>query len=686
MAHGVHASAQTAPDTGRVAQVRALAWSGQHAPAIDLATQTLATDLPVDVRVTMLDLRAESHVAQGRLDLAMHDAQTMLELAQTHPGDDEARRVQALNRLALVQMRLGDLDGALQSATAAVQAHHATPILRAESYFRLAEAQFRTQRNEAAVESAQQAIDLYLAHNDLVGAGRAYWTLANAYSRAGSPDKFTEAARASLNYSQQTGDNYGLGNALNTITVFETDIVHVMQMRQQAIQAFEKAGYLERLQVPKGNLSLTYQELGMYTRSLRLQLEVVSANRKMNSKVGLVYALGNTVATQIVLGEIAAAWVVQQELERLIANLGDPSMESQSQSNLAELHLAAGDTQAAVRHQEAALQISEHHHVAVIPSLAELSRMCLANGEVVRALALTTRATDLHRAEGFAQQDSYTSQLIWWRHTQALLANHKEQEAHESLERAYGYLLDSIQSIRDEGLRRNALNKVETNRDIVQHWVQHVGRGQGDATGRPYPHLNIESNLREPFQRLADTGLRLNALKTASAIQTFLVEEATELSGGERVMLVLENNGQPQVADALLPKGQAASAVLAEIQPHLAHTRLTRTVQLVVATADQPSIIVAPLVAQNQLLGYLYVDMAPLYGTFDTTDRDMLGMLANQGAVALDNAHLLAGLERKVEERTAQLQERVSELQIINAIQQGLASELDFQSIRLYSK
>src|SRR6266446_3072174 len=42
-------------------------------------------------------------------------------------------------------------------------------------------------------------------------------------------------------------------------------------------------------------------------------------------------------------------------------------------------------------------------------------------------------------------------------------------------------------------------------------------------------HLAVESDVREPFQRLADTGLRLNAQRTSEALHAFVVEEATEL-------------------------------------------------------------------------------------------------------------------------------------------------------------
>ena len=57
---------------------------------------------------------------------------------------------------------------------------------------------------------------------------------------------------------------------------------------------------------------------------------------------------------------------------------------------------------------------------------------------------------------------------------------------------------------------------------------------------RRIPHLAGTSNLREPFERLADTGLRLNELRSSAELHEFLIDEATELSGGDRVLLILE--------------------------------------------------------------------------------------------------------------------------------------------------
>ncbi len=65
-------------------QVGDLAWAGQHAKAIELATHALAAPrLRVADQLDLLDLRAESYVAQSDLDRAGADADAMLGLAKS---------------------------------------------------------------------------------------------------------------------------------------------------------------------------------------------------------------------------------------------------------------------------------------------------------------------------------------------------------------------------------------------------------------------------------------------------------------------------------------------------------------------------------------------------------------------------------------------------------------------------
>ena len=83
------------PDT--VARVRELAWGGQHARAIEMATQALAAPkLQPAERMHLLDLRAESYSAQGKLDLAAEDAAAMLKLA--NPDNQKSKISNTLPR------------------------------------------------------------------------------------------------------------------------------------------------------------------------------------------------------------------------------------------------------------------------------------------------------------------------------------------------------------------------------------------------------------------------------------------------------------------------------------------------------------------------------------------------------------------------------------------------------------
>src|SRR4029453_1883957 len=100
------AAATKAPSIAQ--QVGDLAWAGQHAQAIEVASAALGkTNLSAGSRLDLLDLRAESYLAQGELARASDDTQAMLGIAKT--ARSAAFKAQALNRKALVQMRKGEL-------------------------------------------------------------------------------------------------------------------------------------------------------------------------------------------------------------------------------------------------------------------------------------------------------------------------------------------------------------------------------------------------------------------------------------------------------------------------------------------------------------------------------------------------------------------------------------------------
>ncbi|HKE41330.1 MAG TPA: GAF domain-containing protein [Casimicrobiaceae bacterium] len=679
-----------------VARIRDLAWIGQHEDAIALCTQALGDGsgktLPA-VQMDLLDLRAESLIARGQLERAAQDADAMLELAIRERS--AALKARALNRKAIVNMRRGNLTVALEIAAAGAKAARQSRQrgLLGESLLCLSEAQCRTGNHKIGMRTAREAIDIFRAAGDLLREGRAYWLVAFACRVLGRAKESRRAGRQALESAKRAGDQYGIGNALVILEQTNTDLGASLTSLQHAKHAFEAAGYVERRGVALGNLANNYTDLGLYHHAYRLQSELVPLQRGMGTKQHLAYFLQNLTRTEMALGALDAARLHLQESADSLPALSDPNSDAAVAHYRGDLALAEGDPANAVGHYKVAGQIAHEAGLArENVFLTKLGEAYLRNGEPGHALRATAQATSLHRAHSFALPDAFPGQEIWWRHAQALSANRKVKDARKALETAHRLLLERIAKLRDAGLRRNYLNKIAVNREMIAAWLDDGAKRKLPAK-RLFAHLAIESSVREPFQRLADTGVRLNALPTPEAIQSFVVEEATELSGGERVLLVLERDGERELAHSLVPRGEDARVLLVAIDQYLNDARPARTATLVYTSpgsqaVKQRSCIVAPLFTQGRLLGYLYVDMDGIYGRFDDTDRDMMGLLASQAAVALENAQWSQGLERKVEERTveltasnASLEQRNAELALINSIQTGMAEKLEFQAI-----
>ena len=670
-----------------IATAADLAWAGRHDPAIDLCTQALETAAPSPAqRMSLLDQRAESLTSSGRLAEAANDVRAMLSLAAARR--QPALKVQALSRQAMVLMRQGMLQPALKVASAAAKvatASGSAPLL-AQTLLRLGEAQSRSTLNAAAVASARRAADLFEATGDTVGVGRAHWVIALAQARLANDALSREAAQRAAALARQTGDELGLGNALNVLSFTSTDIAARIALTQQAAQAFERCGDDFGRGLATGNLCLAYAELGLYRHAFRLGDEVVAASRRAGARHAETLQLIGMLSWKIALGDLDAVRRLWPGFEALVTEVNEPSTRRLHAFVAGELALAEGDTATAVALIQGAMQSAGTAQAEwQLVGLAALSRVLLARGDAAAALRASAEATVMHRAQGYARADLGRGPEIWWRHAQALTAHGRAQDAWAALQQAYALLLEGVRNVHDDGLRRSYLNKVEVNRAIVRAWLRESALRRM-APAQRFAHLKIASDLGEPFRRLVDTGTRLNELRDGEALQDFLIEEITELSGAERVLLIVDAADGLRVVGSLVPKGEDAAMLLKAVTPWLLEARRTRAVSLRhgpdgAQPVDQRSCLVAPLVAQNKLLGFVYADIEGAFGRFTDADRDLLAMLAAQAAVALANAQWAQGLERKVAERTAALNERVGELEMIAAIQRGVAGQLNFDAI-----
>jgi GAF domain-containing protein len=662
------------------------AWAGQHAQAVAQADAALAmAGLGAAQRAELLDRRADSHLALGHTAQALADAQAMLEQADT-----PLLQAQAQCRLAAVCLRQS------QWAAAATAAHQALAEarrarqrrLQAMALFRLSEAQFRQYDNAAALRSAKKSAALFEALGDPVWQGRALWAQAYAHDQIGQARERERAGLASLALAQRTGDNEGIGAAANLVYREHADMAQRLKGLKESLAAFIAAGQPERAGASLGNLAMAYGSIGLYARARNpggrdSGIESITGLREQTPYFSTMLSviegqLGHReLARQYAEQAAAAADQTDDHWFKVIVHL--------VQGRAARLY---GEVSAARKHFEQAVALSSARgdRTLVVIALTELGSLLVDTGDAVAALAATRQAVAQLHARGDAGLGSmFTPASAWWWHTRALQANGLQAQARQALATSYRVMLDGVANLSDEGLRRSWFNKVQAHRQLILAWLAE-GRRRRLPSARYLAHLSAHTQLREPFERLVDTGVRLNELHNAAALNEFLVEEATELSGAERVLLVLAEGDELAIAGSLLPPGEDAAALLRAIEPWLEEARHTRLARLRhgpegAEAVDQRSCLVAPLVAQRQLLGFLYADIEGAFGRFHESDADLLGMLAAQAAVALANLRASEGLEAKVAERTAQLEQRAGELALINRIQQGIAAELDFQAV-----
>ncbi|HSL31384.1 MAG TPA: GAF domain-containing protein [Anaerolineales bacterium] len=585
-------------------------------------------------------------------------------------GNKPALKAQALNQMAHLRAWQDREEETRQTATSALKFARQSKqkYLEAEALFWLA----WYSPNDISIRLAQQAADLFLSVDHPSHAGLALNLVASSYVSLGRNEEAHHIIQTALRLCEQTGDNVGKGWSLTILSMIETDLSVAIKLLRQAHQAYEAAGHVVGITVVANALGYKYSQLGLYGRAMRFCRRSFENNRTW------AVPINNIIHIEIELHDLEHAHQHVEEMRSITKIRSHMALVEDLAGRIA---LLEGKSKIAIRHFKDAIKIS---HDAVpareIGQLTLLGMAYSAQGKHIAALKATSKAVKMHRDLNFPVVDDLPSQSIWWRHMLALQANGKRAEAYDALKVAYDFLLQGIASLQDVGLRRNYLNKVEINREIIQLWVKD-GKKHRLPKERLLAHLNIESNPREPFKRLAESSLRLNALRSLDELQTFLVEEATELSGGERVILIREQDGNLKVAESFLPRGEKPEKVFASIKRHIGSARTSRAVQLITPKKSGLSRIIAPLIAQNQILGYLYVDMDSLYGIFDETDRDMLGMLANQAAIALENAGLLESLEQKVKERTEELNARVDELAILNSVGEAMAKTLDVKTV-----
>ena len=403
------------------------------------------------------------------------------------------------------------------------------------------------------------------------------------------------------------------------------------------------------------------------------------------------------------LGDPSAALACLDEGLTLVQKNNNHLIEGLLLMQQAQVLLSQGKTQRALAKLHASGQLlSDEPPLYTADRLAYAALANRLAGDRAQAQQLAARAMRLIQPDDFGNPDWAVADTYWacYRAVAPEQAGRPAaalpDELWQILDLGRQALFAPVEQFSDAGLRRSYLHRGWCHRLLIYEWLtwaplQAAPVAVADFTSQ----VQRPGRLRDSFRRLADVGIRLNTERNPSRLFAQIVDEVAELTGAERIALViLDDAGQRRTVKVLLPVppppfiGATDGAVpdpelfLAEVQPQLAEAvdrqqGFVRQLNGDGALAEQRSVLVVPLLNRGHLVGLIYCDLAGCFGRFALDDLELLRVLANQSAVAVENADWYAMLEQKVAQRTAELARLTSALRDANAdLEQRVAARM----------
>ena len=663
--------------------------------AVALYARVLDKDqLGLDQRYEYLSNRAFCRTRLGDFKNQRLDNQAMLQISRDL--DDQTKEIAQLLALSDVSKNLGNVEGLIDYADQALSLIEEIGDLskKSEALILIGEGKDRQGEFESGVKHFETALALAKETGNHRSEILALSQLAFASYRTGAFDEVGVYANQALSISREINELILEARSLNLLGFSHSeDPARVRDYYEMALNVYERARDRRGTALMNNNLGLLLGWVGLYDRGLAYLNEALRLSKAMGAvdiEANVHEGIGRL---HFYKGDLDQAEHYYSLGLELLSKTESHGVRAGITFGSGMIAFQRGDHSAALNFFTKAEKESGTRPSELPSVVAQISAAYLGMGKLDQALEESKRSIELLES-GFTPTEFYVQTSWWWRFKalsqQAEAASDAAErkmllfQAQENLFRARDTMVSYAEKIGDSGIRRHYLNKVQLNRDIVFALQDKARLGVED------PRLKLEfpeggSSLSRHFNRLLQTGTRMTRERDSERLPTFILDEFMELSGAERIFLAIPDKETESGFAILQSAGiqeQAFTNLLPNLVPYLRETSngLSGMVadSLVFGNsaddADPRSAIILPLVSGSKTLAVVYADMLELFGRFDQVDLEILSVLANQAAAALENANWTRTLEQRVTDRTI-------ELETINKIGEGLLASLDLDGI-----
>jgi CHAT domain-containing protein/tetratricopeptide (TPR) repeat protein len=274
----------------------------------------------------------------------------------------------ALNDLADVLFRRGDLDAAVAAATESVRIHDDLhdPAGLAQAWNNVANIRYTRGDMAGARDAETRSLDLWTAAGDVRGQARAFNNLGNVHRNLGELDA-----------------------ALDSLT--------------RALDAFDRLGDRRSAAVVTDNIGVTHFWRGEYATALDYSRRALEMQRQLGNQYGVAKGLDSIGNIDRALGAYGPALASFQEALAIRTSLGDHPGVMETAHNIGLVHFSQGDYQLAIDAYARGLRLNRalHDRSFDAEALRNIGAAAWRLGQPVRAEADFRESLAITRREHF---------------------------------------------------------------------------------------------------------------------------------------------------------------------------------------------------------------------------------------------------------------------------------------------
>ncbi len=221
--------------------------------------------------------------------------------------------------------------------------------------------QYRTSQFTSALQSWQQALDVYRNIKDRKGEGIALGNLGIIYRNIGNYPKAINYQEQSLEITRELKDRKGEGNVLGNLGIIYWSLgkyPKAIDYHEQSLAIARELKDRNGEGVALGNLGMTYRDLSNYPKAINYHEQSLAITRELKNRNGEGNVLGNLGMTYHSLGNYGKAIEYHQQHLAITRELKDRNGEGSALGSLGSSYYSLGNYPKAIDHQEQNLVIN----------------------------------------------------------------------------------------------------------------------------------------------------------------------------------------------------------------------------------------------------------------------------------------------------------------------------------------